>query len=156
MVDALGPDEVAALIEQHQRVGEALRDMMSGLAAGGGVDQSIFAAGSTISRGYADQTPPAPAGHADTDDGEVDDGGAGDAGEERDPAPPPVVPTFRRDHFVVHPSLDGFTLEEVLIRESPATGARAGVCLVATVEDGKITHIEEYADAAQMRAVTGR
>ena len=58
---------------------------------------------------------------------------------------------------MVHPSFDGFTLEEVMTRDLPdGTTARAALCMVCTVTDGKITGVVEYADAEQVRAVNGR
>jgi ketosteroid isomerase-like protein len=149
MAQAMEPEAIAALIDEHRRVGEALREMMSGLAGGAGVDRSIFAPGAKIVRGYSGNTTTMPSAAEQTPTRSET------AARERQQPAPAAPPTYRRDDFVVHPALDGFTLEEALFRDLPdGTTIRAGVCLVCTVEGGQITHVEEYADNSQFQAVT--
>jgi hypothetical protein len=148
MAQILEPDEIAALIERNRRVGEALRNLLVGVTGGAGPDLSIFAPGAMVSRGYMNQISPV---HRNTDSGSAE---ADHGGREPEQRPQAAAPTFRRENFEIHPGLDGFTLEEVMIKEgTDGTTKQARVCMVCTVEPGKIAHVEEYADSSQLKEV---
>jgi ketosteroid isomerase-like protein len=141
MGETAGSEEAMDLLEVNGRVGAAMRDILLGVT-GAGSALDLFAADAMIHRIYTGQTTPVrPAPGAERPDGE---------------RPPPRPAGVRREHVVVHPSVDGFALEELLTRDLPdGTRVEASLCMVCTIEGGLITHVVEYADAAQMHEVTG-